>query len=421
MLILDCAVNPELLSSEHWAQGPLCLTATVRGELITADAPTRRTFFQESAGRALYGGRDSSGLGGRWHRACQFPTGIDGATVVGMEVLEAFVGQPAARGERCAAELILHITLSSEGSLAVLNGLHHSIRTRAGRAALVQQFENFIGSRHLDKLPQISPATAISLSPDDRMYSVYFGEVAGDGPDARMALELATLTPSTTREASEQELDSAQSDLLRSSTDWIGLIRRDGAAFLAKETSNFSPTMMFYARTIYTDTLALGRLQSRLLGILSSRLSEAALVPVLPLHKVQSLEHDIVIFRAAYVTRSISGSQTANDIMYAYQDQHDLNEALSELHFNSVELARAATLKAAALAQFSAARTNAALGVLTVVGLPLGVALTIWSSFDGGLWQLGTAFLGALGSSGLALVSMPGLRDMFRALFVSEE
>jgi hypothetical protein len=417
VLILDCTVNPEALPSNGWAQGPLGVTAQVRGECIVADAATRRTFFLESAGRALYGGRMPTGLGGRWHRPCKVSAAFDGATIVGMEILEAIVGQADLGPSLCAAELILHIELSGAEERATLEALHHTVRTRKGREAFVKQLLYNDGQPDLDPVPRDFTPTGISLSSENRMYSVYFGEESGLGPNAKLALELATLTPRSARQASARELEAAQSDLLQPSVDWIALIRRDGATFLSNAGSDFSPTLMFYARTIYTDTLALGRLQSRLLGTLSHRLSEAALLPALPLREVQALEHDIVIFRAAYVSRSISGSQTANDIMHAYQEQHELTEALVELHVNTVELARAATLKAAALTQFAADRTNAALGVLTVVGLPLGVALTIWSSFDGGMWQLGAAFLGALGSSGLALATMPGLRDMFRALF----
>ena len=308
------------------------------------------------------------------------------------------------------AVLLAHVSLPPQDEVDRLNLLAATIRQRDGREALITALNKELAQSLESPVSTTSPPVALS---DGRIFSMcQLTDASAPACDVERMLEVATLSPGVDRPPSMDEISDARSDIRHPSADWAVLVRRDGVVFQARSSSNFAEALRIYVRTIYADVFALARLQSQLLGTLSSRLANCALKSPINVGEVQVAAHDTAVFRAAYVWRNLSDSLTANRLMTDYQTQHDLDGSLRDLREDAASLAQTASLRAATLAQRSADRTNASLGILTAVGLPLGVAVAIWQGLGGGGQRLLIAIGAAVFLSAVALLVVPGLRSL---------
>ncbi|GAA3820681.1 hypothetical protein [Streptomyces chiangmaiensis] len=87
-------------------------------------------------------------------------------------------------------------------------------------------------------------------------------------------------------------------------------------------------------------------------------------------HRVAGLEKNIAVFRSTYWRQHLTAHGPANDLLLAFQNQHRLPARFNEI------LAEAADYSRLVQTQESQ-QISAALGVLTILGLPLGTALSI--------------------------------------------
>ncbi|MFI5797262.1 hypothetical protein [Streptomyces sp. NPDC051677] len=91
--------------------------------------------------------------------------------------------------------------------------------------------------------------------------------------------------------------------------------------------------------------------------------------------RVATLERNIAVFRSTYWRQHLTAHGAANDLLLAFQNQHRLSARFDEI------LAEAADYSRLVQTQESQ-QISGALGVLTILGLPLGTALSILQVLD---------------------------------------
>jgi len=122
-----------------------------------------------------------------------------------------------------------------------------------------------------------------------------------------------------------------------------------------------------YAHTTYLDALLLGMVQRT--SVERMILESAAAFDAANMQRhLERLEQRAARFRTIYWLRDASTHGHANNILDAYHAQHELPERFAAVQSEVADLAR--TLQAR-----DSERIGAALGVLTIVGLPFGAAL----------------------------------------------
>jgi hypothetical protein len=160
---------------------------------------------------------------------------------------------------------------------------------------------------------------------------------------------------------------------VRLSADWSAPVLRHGAAFLGHRPDagegDFYEFAALHARTLHLDALLLGTLQREHIDQLMDELSAVFDGPRLAA-RVALLERNIALFRSTYWRQHLSAHGAANDLLLAFQAQHRLPERFAEILAEAADYGR--------LAQNQESRQiSGALGVLTVIALPLGTALSI--------------------------------------------
>ncbi|MEU6554624.1 hypothetical protein ABZ915_30770 [Streptomyces sp. NPDC046915] len=120
----------------------------------------------------------------------------------------------------------------------------------------------------------------------------------------------------------------------------------------------------------YLDALLLGALQRDHIDELTDELSGVFDSSPRLARRVAGLERNIAVFRSTYWRQHLTAHGPANDLLLAFQNQHRL-----PVRFNAI-LAEAADYSRLVQTQESQ-QISGALGVLTILGLPLGTALSI--------------------------------------------
>jgi hypothetical protein len=196
------------------------------------------------------------------------------------------------------------------------------------------------------------------------------------------------------------------------SAAWGALVLRDGAAFVAMPDATddvFLATLApVYVRSIYVDALLLGVLQERALNsfanrlaLLDSRHARAAEIP--------ALETELTQFRNVLWWQHITTQGPGNEIIMRYQAQHRLPALLEQIVWEFSDYSRQ-------VESASNVRTGAALGLITLVGLPLTLALTgdPVLSLEGGLRLFAVIIFGFAMAAIILLI--PASRELVRSL-----
>ncbi len=150
---------------------------------------------------------------------------------------------------------------------------------------------------------------------------------------------------------------------------------RQGAAFLGHRPDtgegDFFEFGALHSRTVYLDALLLGSLQRDHIDELTDELSDVFTAsPRRLARRVATLERSIALFRSGYWRQHLTAHGPANELLLAFQNQHRLPARFTEI------LAEAADYSRLVQTQESQ-QISGALGVLTILGLPLGTA---WAS-----------------------------------------
>ncbi|MFJ5263203.1 hypothetical protein ACIQAC_22325 [Streptomyces sp. NPDC088387] len=386
-------VLPVLLEGEpDWERGPLPFPAG-QGR---RDAEWRRTYFAPAVARALHGRR--------WHRTTTVTGGP--LSLVGLELLGA-----ARPDEPRRALGVLHFDVTGPALLAVLRAVGH--RPGALPDPLTGPLDPAVLFRGVaDTDP---PAEPFAIA---RPYTVaFFTPDAGHTPVLRVDGELpdtadewllwlsARAADRDTPTTPQRHARVAQ-EAIRLSADWSALVGRHGTAFLGHRADrgegDFYDFAAGHVRSIHLDTLLLGRVQRDHINALGDQLSTVFGTGTGLAGRVAALESDIAAFRSAYWRPHQNVHGPADGVLRAFHAHHRLPELFADILAEAADYGRLVQTR-------ESQQIAGALGVLTILGLPLGTALSVLQVLgDENPWHLLIALGGAFAATAAALTTRYG-------------
>ncbi|MBQ1088973.1 hypothetical protein [Streptomyces sp. B93] len=354
-------VLPLVLEAEpDWPRGPLPFGP----EGAPWDAERRGGYFAPGPARALYGGR--------WHRSVSVTEGP--LTLVGLEVLRVATPKEPRR-----ALGVLHFDVRGPGLLAVLRAIGR--RPRALPDPLTGALDPavlFAGVA--DTAPPRAPFalarpyTVAFLTPGERHTAVLRAE--GRLPAAADGWLHALAARATERDnpPTPERLERVAAEAVRISADWSALVGRHGAAFLGHRSDSgdgdFYAFALELARTVHLDALLFGMVQRDHLDALGDELSTLFADSTGLARRVSALERHITVFRSTYWRRHQTVHGPADGLLRAFQTQHRLPELFADVLAEAADYGRIVQTR-------DNQQIAGALGVLTILGLPLGTALSV--------------------------------------------
>jgi hypothetical protein len=363
VLIYDCAIGGP--PGAPWQAGPLPLGTND----VSQEISDRTSYYHPRAAEVLYGGDE----GCRWHRVLEEPQALEGTELIAGELL-SFPGPDQANGLA-----VVHLRLTGELAGSSLDALRGLVHYRADAPSSQPWLSTWL-----------QPHATLAAT-NKRAFCAVFAHAGLDLPDlhAGMAIRpdwdpytqwmfhLAAATPPDKYPPHPASAADLMQGRLALSADWEALVLRDGAAFLMyPHQSGFADSAERYFRSIYTDAFLLGGAQRIRLHQIADRLArladpERSVRPLLQLHQ------EVTTFRNSYWWQHVTGHGPANDLLRAYQQQHRLGEIASQIFTGLAESADQARIVAAERQSEQSARGNALIGLVTIVGLPFGIALAL--------------------------------------------
>ncbi|GAU65123.1 Syd protein [Streptomyces sp. NBRC 110611] len=352
-----------------WDAGPLPLELGSR----RADTSTRQTYFTPAAARALYGTAERPC---RWHRFVDVTHGP--LHLHGLELLRT-----ATDRSREHALAVLHLTAEGPTLLETLRAIGHRPQAAADPLSGPLAPNALLGG--IAELRTAEAPFAIA-----RPYTVAFltpaaGHTAALRQDGRLSeaadrwlWQLASRSTEADFPAAPEHLTSQREHTVRISADWSALVLRHGAAFLGHRPDQGDGDFFTFAavhhRTIYLDALLLGTIQRDHIDELTDALSDVFDKPNIG-PRVAALEQRIAAFRSTYWRQHLTAHGPANELLLAYQGQYRLADRFAEILAEAADYARLVQTQ-------DSQQIAGALGVLTILGLPLGTALSILQVLD---------------------------------------
>jgi hypothetical protein len=368
---LTVVLPVRLLRTPSWPEGPFPFELGSR----RTDAETRSTYFAPASARALYG---APGRPHRWY--LPLDTKHDGLHLLGMELLRAAtVRNP----EHALA--VMHFTVERP-LLPVLRALagrrpNSADEPLTGPFAPAGLLAGIADVRNPSAPFAIArPYSIAFMAPTAQHTAALRSGLEGELPATadRWLWQLASRSTPQDFPLPPETATEQLKDVLRISADWSSLVLRQGAAFLGHRTDtgtgDFFEFGALHSRTVYLDALLLGALQRDHIDELTDELSEVFTTARLA-RRVATLERNIAVFRSTYWRQHLTAHGAANDLLLAFQNQHRLPARFQEI------LAEAADYSRLVQTQESQ-QISGALGVLTILGLPLGTALGVLQVVD---------------------------------------
>ncbi|MEE4541456.1 hypothetical protein V2S66_05670 [Streptomyces sp. V4-01] len=387
-----------LAAEPPWTPGPFPFPVTDG----VADTAARSRLFTPASARALYGQR--------WHT--RGAAERDGWRLDAMELLRT----PSARSPHRALA-VLHFTVSGTPLLPALR----AISGRAGSAGadpLTGALEpaallSGVASTDPPASPfaPARPYTVAFLAPDAATGAALRddGPMGGELPASADLLlrSLASRATPADIPLPAERLAGLRSGAVRMSADWSALVLRQGAAFLGHRPDtgpgDFYDHAAVGARGVHLDAILLGTVQRDLIEELTDDLSEVFTGPGVTLtRRVGALERRIAVFRSAYWRQHLDAHGPANEVLLAFQARHRLPERFAQILAEAADYARLAQTQ-------ESQQIAAALGLLTILGLPVSTALGILQVLgDTAPRDLVLALTAALATAGAALLTRYG-------------
>ncbi|MFG1806247.1 hypothetical protein [Streptomyces sp. NPDC049040] len=383
-----------------WQPGPVPVRLPARPE--SADRDLRLTYFETRLCDVLYG---SASIPVRWHRMYDPPRRLAGADIGSVEVLR----MPLAGGDLGLA--ILHADLRDDpvAGLEALSRLAAPTAPGGERALLTGLLP--VGASLLPRSVRARTVAHVTFSggPVHAMSAAY----AGWTPVEQWLWLLASATTEA-RFAPDPEDPAIRSGTVYFSADWKALVLRDGTAFVGTSPDPggdcFHALARAHVHSIYLDALVVGCMQLHALNDVANRVAgvDAARLDA---ERLAELEHRLMHVRRQLWSGHITVRGKGNEVLRQFQAQHALPALLDGI---VSELADAGRLVEAVTNR----SVNAALGLLTVLGLPVGAAFAaagLWGDPSPRLLLL--AVLAAAAGSALIVAVVPPARQMLRTLW----
>lgn len=389
-------VLPVLLDGDpdpDWRRGPLPFGTEQR----PWDAERRGQYYAPAAARALYGRR--------WHRRLSVAEGP--LELEGLELLRV-----ATPREPRQALGILHFTVRDIPLLAVLRAIGY--RPGAGPDPLTGALDPAVLFDGVaDTAPPRAPFalarpyTVAFLSPD-ATHTAVLRDADGRLPASadRRLRALAWRAAEADNPSTPERIDAVSAEAIRISADWSALVYRHGTAFLGHRPDqgpgDFYEFAAVQARAVYLDALLLGMIQRDHLDALADELSTVFDSAPGLARRVSALEQNIAVFRSTYWRRHQTVHGPADGLLRAFQAQHRLPELFTDILAEAADYSRIVQTR-------ESQQIAGALGVLTVLGLPLGTALSVLQVLgDESPWHLLIALTAAFAATAAALTTRYG-------------
>jgi hypothetical protein len=228
-------------------------------------------------------------------------------------------------------------------------------------------------------------------------------------------LLLASATPQSEYPPHPELIDSLQPFSFALSIDWRTLVHREGVAFLGLradlgEEDPYYRYAELYVRSLYLDAVLLGVAQNLLLREL---LGEVARLgdPLAHPTELRAIERRLTTFRNLYWWQVVTPHDHANRLLELYA----LQNRLAVMAHHAME----ETLRFSEQIETGAAQTsNAVLGLLTLFGLPIGIAVTIVQTVQPeAVWLWLAISLAAAVAFGFCVAATPWGRELLRPLW----
>jgi hypothetical protein len=324
------------------------------------DATARSTYFAPRAAAALYGaGRRHLDLSK--HRPL-----LDDAVVVAAEVVELEHGSDE-------AVLMLHLELPKDpvAAVACANRLAHI--AAPDHAVRVWARER-LGGAMIPAAVRRAKTTCLMTFARDAPSPGWEAAYAAWSPEEQWLWQVASVTPFARYPPHPDAVDELRRSTVRLSADWQALVLRDGTGFVGArpdlgDADPFFGSAERYFRSVYLDALVLGEVQRMLLMRLADDLA-ALEDPIEHPDRLAILERRLSRFRNIFWWQQVTSHGPANDLLVLFQAQHRLPALVDQVVAELADYARQ-TQTAAAL------RSNALLAVITILGLPLGIAVAL--------------------------------------------
>lgn len=165
----------------------------------------------------------------------------------------------------------------------------------------------------------------------------------------------------------------------------------------------------FFAEGLYLDVLLLGQLQTYSILDLRRRIADARRLGSSTRH-LDALELAVVDFRRKYWRTDFAPQGSQDDFLAAYQEANSLPQLLGEVSSQLAEYS-------GHVQRHEQQLTNAAIGLVGLLGFPLSLAVGIWAGLDDRTGrQLQLALLCAIGVFLFLTAALPGVRRLARDL-----
>lgn len=363
---LTVVLPVRLRGEPAWSEGPFPFELGTR----RTDAETRSTYFAPASARVLYG---APGRPRRWH--CPIDVKHEGLRLVGMELLRT----ATARGPAHALA-VLHLTVERP-LLPVLRAIGGRVPLDvppplSGPLDPVHLLADVADPRDARQSLAVSrPYTIAFMTPRSGHAATLRTGLEGELPRTadRWLWQLASRSNPGDFPLPPETAAQQLAGVLRISADWSALVLRQGTAFLGHRadsgTGDFFDFGALHSRTVYLDALLLGALQRDHIDELADELADIFDAPRLA-RRVTALERNIAGFRSTYWRQHLTAHGPANDLLLAFQEQHRLPVRFTEILAEAADYSRLVQTK-------ESQQISGALGILTILGLPLTTALTI--------------------------------------------
>jgi len=383
-----------LAADPPWAAGPF----PVADHDGAAEAAARRRLFTTAAGRVLYDHR--------WHRRAAVTHGP--LRLDGMELLRT----PSTRAPDQALA-VLHLTAPDAPLLPLLRAYSRRRQTSDPDPLTGPLDPAVLLTGVADTAPPPAPFalarpyTVAFLTPDALTPCALRDPDTGELPlSADLLLRsLASRASLSDLPPAPESLPGLRSGIDRVSADWSALVQRQGAAFLGHRPDTGPGDFYDYAagnaRGVYLDALLLGSAQRDRIDELTDELSSVFDGPGLS-RRLAELERGIAVFRSTYWRQHLNAHGPANRLLVSFQTRYRLPERFEQILAEAADYAR--------LAQNQESQQIAgALGVLTILGLPVSTALSVLQVLgDSSATHLVVALAAALAATAGALTTRYG-------------
>ncbi|MEU5098527.1 hypothetical protein [Streptomyces sp. NPDC020996] len=379
-----------------WQSGPIPFELGSR----RTDAATRQTYFTPAAARALYGTPERPC---RWHRFMDVRH--ESLHLRGVELLRTATTHHPNHGLA-----VLHFDVEGPALLETLRAIGH--RSHAASDPLDGPLSPRVVLAGIAEprgaaapFAIARPYTVAFLTPGIEHTPALRQDVRLPESADRWLWYLASRSTEADVPTPLEHWPERSEQAVRISADWSALVLRHGAAFLGHRADpgegDFYGFAQLHGRTVYLDALLLGSVQRDHIDELTDGLSGVFDGPKLA-RRVSALERHIATFRSTYWRQHLTAHGPANELLLSFQSQYRLAERFDEILAEAADYAR--------LVQTQESQQIAgALGVLTILGLPVGTALSILQVLGaGGAVAVVVALVAALAATALVLTTRYG-------------